>query len=252
MTNDIEKLYDAAAERWVRRSPESLSDFTARPIVFDRLRSICEGTRVVDLGCGEGYCARALAEMGAAHIFGLDTSSEMIGRAQQAEEQDCYGCLEYHTGTVTQLPLSDNSVDIALGVFVYNYLSIGEMRQSMLEAHRVLVDSGTFLFTVPHPALPFMRPNEHPFFFDQEAFDYFSGRDASFAGKIWKRDGVALPVVARHKVLADYFEGLVAAGFSSMPHVEELGVTNKLIDLDGDFFGPLQGYPLHILFQLQK
>ena len=252
MTNDIEKLYDDAAERWVRRSPESLSDFTARPVVFDRLRPITSRARVVDLGCGEGYCARTLAEMGAASVFGLDTSSEMIGRAQKAEEQDQHGCLEYHTGSVTELPLDDESIDIALGVFVYNYLSVTEMHQSMAEAFRVLKEGGTFLFTVPHPSLPFMRSNDHPFFFDQEDFDYFSGRDASFSGKIWKRDGVALPVVARHKVLADYFDGLTAAGFRSLPLVEELGVTVDLIDLDRDFFGPLQGYPLHVLFMLQK
>lgn len=252
MTNDIEKLYDDAADRWVRRFPTSLSDFTARPIVFQRLSQIAKGARIVDLGCGEGYCARALAEMGAANVYGLDTSSEMIGCAQQAEEEDRYGCLEYHIGSVTALQLGDGSVDIALGVFVYNYLSIAEMRSSMAEAFRVLKNGGTFLFTVPHPSLAFMRMNERPFYFDQGDYNYFSGRDASFSGEIWKRDGVPLPVVAKHKVLADFMKGLSAAGFQSLPDIEELGVTPALIEMDTDFFAPLEGIPLHLLFQLQK
>ena len=56
------ELYDATAAKWVRRAPTSLSDFTGRPRTLELCRPV-EGRRVLDLGCGEGYCARRLMRM---------------------------------------------------------------------------------------------------------------------------------------------------------------------------------------------
>lgn len=252
MSSKVKDLYDRAADSWVRRSPESLSDFTARPFVFDRLRPIVDSATIVDLGCGEGYCARALSKMGAKTVSGIDISPEMVERAAKAEEQDNLGNLHYAAGTVTNLPFSDNSTDIAIGVFVYNYLSIAEMTASMKEVARVLKPGGTFVFTVPHPSLPFLREREEPFYFDHGEHSYFSGRDSSFEGKIWKQDGVSLPVVAVHKLFEDYFASLSSAGFSQLPYVEELGVTPELIAQSPEFFGRLEGIPLHVLFEIRK
>ena len=44
-----EKLYDASAGGWVRDEPVLLSDYTARPVVFEWCAPL-EGARVLDLG----------------------------------------------------------------------------------------------------------------------------------------------------------------------------------------------------------
>ena len=55
MTAD--KLYDQQSDNWVRREPLCLSDFTARPKIFAMCEPV-QGLRILDIGCGEGYCAR--------------------------------------------------------------------------------------------------------------------------------------------------------------------------------------------------
>ncbi len=41
------------------------------------------GRRVLDIGCGEGIYTKALADMGAASVTGLDSSREMLQRARE-------------------------------------------------------------------------------------------------------------------------------------------------------------------------
>ena len=68
---ETSKLYDAAAGSWVRTEPTCLSDFTGRQPIFEHLQPILDNhygqATVLDLGCGEGYVARKLREMGAAN-----------------------------------------------------------------------------------------------------------------------------------------------------------------------------------------
>src|SRR5690242_16024148 len=66
-------IYDAHAGQWARAEPVLLSDFTARPFVIDELGPLA-GTHVLDLGCGEGYVARLVADAGASSVFGVDAS----------------------------------------------------------------------------------------------------------------------------------------------------------------------------------
>jgi hypothetical protein len=37
-----------------------------------------------------------------------------------------------------------------------------------------------------------------------------------------------------------------------MPTVMELGVTDAHLEIDPDFFCPLKGYPLHVLFKVEN
>ena len=122
------------------------------------------------------------------------------------------------------------------GVFAYNYLSIEQTGVSFQEVHRLLKTDGRFIFCVPHPSLPFIK-KEHspPFYFAFEHGGYFSNRDVRADGKIWRRDGQELPVEMHHKLLKDYFDALRSAGFSKMPEVEELGVTEEILNIDPKF-----------------
>jgi hypothetical protein len=76
--------------------------------------------------------------------------------------------------------------------------------------------------------------------------------DQLFEGKIWRRDGTSNPVRSIHKTMADYFQALAAAGWSTLPRLEELSVQDHHLTLDPQFFGPLEGLPLHLLFELQR
>ena len=243
-------IYNRSASKWSRNEPVSLSDYTGRPAVFKRCGDVT-GLKIADLGCGEGYCARLLSDSGAAQIDGIDISEGMIYRANAAKTGSRRA--SFQVGEITNIPLPSASYDIAIGVFVYNYLSVEETRVSFQEVHRLLKTDGRFIFCVPHPSLPFIRKEQSPpFYFAFEHGGYFSNRDIRADGKIWRRDGQELPVEMHHKLLKDYFDALRSAGFSQMPEVEELGVTQEILKIDPKFFGPLFDIPLHLLIEVKK
>ena len=249
MNQDTRELYNQTAQRWQRREPNSLSDFTARPRVFD----LCGEVRdlsVVDLGCGEGYCAREIASRGAAQIQGIELSQSMVDLAKSQQRPED-AVIEYRQGNVTDLPYADESFDLAMGVFVYNYLTIQQTGQSFSEVFRVLKPGAAFVFSVPHPAFPFIRADhEAPFYFDAMGNGYFSSRDQQCQGEIHCRDGSVLNVQMIPKSLEDYFSLLAGAGFSTLPQVQEYGVTQDMLELDREFFEPVADVPLHLAFRI--
>lgn len=248
---DTEKVYNDNAEKWLRLQPSSLSDFTARPYVFDACGKELAGRSVLDIGCGEGYCARELKRRGAGDYLGIDLSEEMINAALTQEQRDQYG-INYISANVTQFK-PEKKFDICIAVFLFNYLRVDEMTQVMKHVYDALLPNGEFVFTIPHPFFPFICQEEKPpFYFSSKNKNYFTDIDQQFEGEIWKQNGVPLHVQCVHKTLADYFNSLSKAGFSIMPQMQELTVTSELADTDPDFFSSLMNKPLHILFKVKK
>lgn len=251
MIESTRNIYDQSATDWARTEPRLLSDFTARPWVMD----LCEpvlGRSVLDVGCGEGYCARTLKQRGAGQILGVDLSEGMIERARSREASERLH-IEYRVGTATDLSFAaDESFDMVVAVFLFNYLTYQETEHAMREIARVLRSEGTFVFAIPHPCFPFLCNTEPPFFFDTGNTGYFSGRNHTFQGRIWRRDGVNVEVRCVHKTFGDYFAALRAANFTAMPEVIELHVQEEHLALDPDFFLPLKDMPLHVAFRQKK
>lgn len=249
MTLSTTEIYDRAANDWKRREPILLSDFTARPFMI----SWCGDVRdrdVLDLGCGEGYVARRLAGLGA-KVQAVDVSGEMVERAREQESQDALG-INYRVADARDDSILElGSFDLIAAVFLFNYLDRAGTAAVFRRVRQMLRPGGRFVFSVPHPSLPYLRGHEKPFYFDTEGAGYFEGRDRTFEGKIWRRDGVAVPVRCVHKTLGDYFKLLREAGFHCMPDVEELYVQPEHLEFDPDFFNGLKEQPLHLAFRLQ-
>lgn len=249
--DSTEAIYDANAGSWARRERVLLSDFTARPFVLAELGPLA-GAHVLDLGCGEGYVARLVAEAGAASVFGVDVSNEMVLNARNAIPAGSPCAMAFEAGDASVFTAFPRQrFDRVMAVFLFNYLTRAQMTAAMRAARERLVAGGHFVFTVPHPCFPYMRAAAAPFFFDTEGKNYFEGVDTTYEGKIWRRDGAGVPVRCVHKTFADYFSALAEAGFTSLPKVVELKVTDEHVAFDRDFFEPLAGYPLHVLFRVE-
>ena len=250
-----EQLYDRHAHSWNRQEPVLLSDYTARPRVLERLGSV-RGLHIWDLGCGEGFMGRQLLPQHPACVDGVDLSAEMVEAARRqagAGGVDQGGPLRYRVGDLSQPDQwPSGSCDLAIAVFLFNYLSLAATTAVLRHVHQSLRPGGRFLFTVPHPALAFLRPQQPPFFFDPAAHTYLEGSDQLFEGCIWRRDGHATPVRSVHKTMADYMRAVAEAGWTGLPYLDELGVTAEHLALDPAFFGPLKGVPLHLLFELKR
>lgn len=247
---DTEKVYNDNAQKWLRLEPSSLSDFTGRPFVFDACGDVLARS-VLDLGCGEGYCARELKRRGAGDYLGVDLSSNMIEAAQTQEKTDQLG-IEYQVGNVAEFR-PRRQFDLCIAVFLFNYLRVEDMQRVFSTVYDALEPQGQFVFSVPHPFFPFLRTDQTaPFYFEGDGKNYFSDVNQLFEGQIWKRSGEPLPVQCVHKTFGDYFDGLRSAGFSSMPKIKELTVTPELAAVDETFFSPLLNQPLHLLFDVCK
>jgi len=262
------QLYESNSQQWVRKEPSCLSDFTARPAIFQ----LCEPVKdavILDLGCGEGYCARELMRRGANKVIGVDISGNSIAAAQAEEQREPLG-ITYLTGNSTNvlellrnhnlLTEQEGCFDVVVAVFLFNYLTLHEMCQCMTQVQRLLKPGGRFIFSVPHPSFAFWSHPQASFHFDVQglaggednSLGYFSVRDRLLPGKIARRDGTQLQVQLRHKTIEDYFQALRKSDFDTLPTMQELRVTEEHIELDQGFFGSLYDIPLHLAFSIHK
>lgn len=81
-----------------------------------RLASPLEGRRVLDVGCGDGTLAVAMAQRGAA-VTGVDADPAMLVAAGQRAEA-AGARLTLHEGRAEQLPFADASFDVVVAVTV--------------------------------------------------------------------------------------------------------------------------------------
>jgi len=103
-----------------------------------------EGETVLDLGSGGGIdvllSARRVGETGKA--YGLDMTDEMLALARKNAAEAGVDNVEFIKGTIEEIPLADNSVDVIISNCVIN-LS-GDKHQTLREAARVLRPGGRF------------------------------------------------------------------------------------------------------------
>ena len=243
-------IFDDSSGSWSRDEPRLLSDWTARPFLLKWCLPV-EGKRVLDLGCGEGYFTRKIARKGAQEVLGIDISPAMIELARQKEAGEELG-IQYSVGCVTEFnSMVDSKFDLITAVFVYNYLTISQMSQSMELIYKSLAEGGQFIFSLPHPINPFLSGDDSRFHFKRSG-GWFSGKDHIFEGTIALKNGKTVPVRCIHKTFEDIFHALREAGFQKFPELRELTVTEDLLRLDSEFFEPLRDQPLHIAIRVER
>jgi demethylmenaquinone methyltransferase/2-methoxy-6-polyprenyl-1,4-benzoquinol methylase len=107
-------------------------------------RFATEGLRVLDIGCGTGSLAVALAARGA-RVTGIDISPQMLDIARQKVQEAGLG----EAVTVTQMSAIDldegfeaGSFDLITSTLVFSELSDDEQRFVLRQCHRLLVEGG--------------------------------------------------------------------------------------------------------------
>jgi ubiquinone/menaquinone biosynthesis C-methylase UbiE len=185
------------------------------PGLLARIGSVATGTRVLDLGCGNGYIARQLARSGA-RVIGVDRSAELIDRARAREAAAPLGVV-YHQADAAHLPmLADNSFD--LGVANMSLMDIEDAAGALREMGRVLAPGGRFVFSISHPC--FDVDTRSDYFVDGTAdpptvFRKVAGYQELHSDTyLWNYpNGPRVRTVGYHRPVSWYVKQLRASGF---------------------------------------
>ena len=138
-------LWDEHAQWWIDGFTDGADPEYVEQIIPLAVEELAGRHKVLDLGCGDGQIARALAAQGS-DVLGVDPTQLHIDVAIERG-----GGPRYVLGGATKIPADDNSFDAVVACLVFEH--IDQMDEAMTEVARVLKPNGQFSFFLNHPLL---------------------------------------------------------------------------------------------------
>ena len=105
-----------------------------------------KGKRILDLGCGYGWCEKSLLLKGAKEIVGVDISISDIEIAKKLKNKS----LHFYVASATKLPFKYSSFDTVVCWEVLEHLVRGTENLLFKEVHRVLKPGGYLFLSTPN------------------------------------------------------------------------------------------------------
>lgn len=125
--------------RWLRQLRKLVP---ARLTLFDTVIDDWTDLEVLDLGCGGGFMAEALARRGAS-VTGVDPSGPALAAARRHAAASGLA-IDYRLGTGEDVPVATGTMDVVVCVDVLEHVE--ELGRVLDEVRRVLKPGGLFLF----------------------------------------------------------------------------------------------------------
>jgi SAM-dependent methyltransferase len=146
-----------------------------------RLLGPMDAKRVLELGCGGGPAAVAMAKQGA-RVIAVDESAEQIGHARQLAEREEVK-LELHQGDLADLAfVRADTIDLA--VSIYTLGASADLDRVFRQVHRVLRPESPFVISLPHPAFRMLAdaaddpPSLRRHYFDRSPMPWTVGNES--------------------------------------------------------------------------
>lgn len=144
---------------------------------IDRLLEV-SGLDILDIGCGAGALARALAERGA-RVLAVEPDPVQAAKNRQAPPAPGVTFVE---AGAEALPVGDRSVDGAIFCFSLHHVPAAAMETALAEALRVLRPESGFLFVIEPVMTGSYAELMRPFHDETEARRLARDAVAHFAG----------------------------------------------------------------------
>lgn len=138
-------LWDEHAQWWIDGFTNGVDPEYEEQIIPLAIDELAGFKKILDVGCGDGQIARALAQQGS-EVLGIDPTQLHIDIANERA-----GGPTYLLGGATKLPAENESMDAVIACLVFEH--IDEMDAAVAEVARVLRPGGQFSFFLNHPLL---------------------------------------------------------------------------------------------------
>lgn len=192
--------YDEVADSYAS-GPDDLSNPATEGLLG--LAGEVSGLRVLDVACGHGLVARAMAARGAV-VTGIDLSAGLLERARSIEAVERRG-IEYGQADATDPgALAGQRFDLIVSNFGLS--DIDDLAGLARNIARLLKPGGSFVFSILHPCFPGATNVSASWPDDGRYYDegwWLAGRELSVLRRV---------VGANHRTLATYVNVLTDAG----------------------------------------
>ncbi len=213
-TKPVQKISDKTSwgkeALWYAEHLESDGTYHAQVILPNLLRVVAptKNMNILEIGCGEGFFARAIAAKGAT-VLGSDISPELIKVAETKA-----GGPRYRISPAEDLSwVTPHSQDVVLAVLTLQNME--KIEPVFKEVVRALKPAGRFVFVLNHPA--FRIPKVSHWEYDDKKHTQYRRVDAYLSARREKMDmhpgktGNKSFTYSFHRSLQDYMKALRSA-----------------------------------------
>jgi ubiquinone/menaquinone biosynthesis C-methylase UbiE len=144
----VDQIYDYWDVDWDEAM--ALTDLSLHPrpkdSIFDTLSTlgVSDESSVLDIGGRDATDGLAMAERFGCRVIVVDPAQENLDDGQRAITSHDHGeLLEIHRGTINQIPIDDDSVDVVFSRDMMTHVE--DLDGALIECRRVLVDAGSML-----------------------------------------------------------------------------------------------------------
>jgi SAM-dependent methyltransferase len=194
--------YDTVVEEYVAMFQDAVDDPATAALL--RLLGPVTAQRVLDVPCGEGRVARALARRGA-YLVGADLSTAMLERALGREQADPLG-IAYLKADATSLDAFSGQTFDAV-VCNYGLSDIDDLDGVLDMVSHVLGHGCPFVFSILHPCFPG---------WGSDVSASWPRRGGYFQEGWWQAEGrtsdLRRVVGSNHRMLSTYMNALAGRG----------------------------------------
>lgn len=219
---EVGTYWNQNAEAWTalaRAGYDVYRDYLNTPAFFELLTDI-NGLTGIDIGCGEGYNTRLLAQK--AKMTAIDVSKIFIEKAKEVEKENSLG-INYSIASATKLPFPNACFDFATSIMCL--MDIPQPEKAIQEISRALKPGGFLQFSIEHPCFNFLNSkrlkNAEGKTYAVQVENYFGGTDGEISEWIFgntpqeiKNKFPKFKIPSFHRTLSFWINTLLMSGLN--------------------------------------